>query len=331
MFFRKRRLALGTSQGIPPASVSDAEKGIVPLLTDNSLVVNSKWNDPCVLAENGGYTMWASCGDGFSGDISIYRLRSNDKLNWILAPGTPVLVRGAPGSTDARAVETPSVVYFQGQYHMFYTGYPFDGQDSKSYRILHATSQDGIAWAKDPVFIMGPNDPNNATPNLTYNQYVVGEPGAVVYQGVLVLYFAAIGADIGVGTMLETIGMTYSTDGVNWQPDRQVIRPDQAVYPRGSYYGFSTPAAVVVGTSVMVGYSIVQASPFRMIGIGTSISGNGADNWSLNPIPTLANDLPWRSSEIQSPAMLRDATGTDMWFGGNDGVHLSIGYMRFTP
>jgi predicted GH43/DUF377 family glycosyl hydrolase len=65
--------------------------------------------------------MWASADTNFSGHIKIYRLRSTDRIHWVLSPTTAVL-QSTPATFDAAGVETPTVTRFGGQYHMFYTG-----------------------------------------------------------------------------------------------------------------------------------------------------------------------------------------------------------------
>jgi beta-xylosidase len=103
------------------------------------------WNDPSVIKVGNQYVMYATSDNALDFNIGVYRLVSSDGLSWALSQSTPVLQAGAAGSWDARAVETPSVVYFNGQYHMFYTGYPVALTDPYSYKIGHATSADGIS------------------------------------------------------------------------------------------------------------------------------------------------------------------------------------------
>ena len=187
-----------------------------PILTRGSLLSGSDWNDPSVIKVGSQYVMYASSDNNFDLNIAIYRLVSNDGLNWTLNPSSPVFEAdpnpAMPLVWDHRAVETPSVVYFNGQYHLFYTGYPVIHTDAYSYKIGHATSADGITWVRDASYIVAPNDPYNTTPNLTFNQWISAEPAAVVFQNKLYLYFTAVGAKIGLGpgpgTPLQVIGLT---------------------------------------------------------------------------------------------------------------------------
>mgnify|MGYP002508013439 CR=1 FL=1 len=50
---------------------------------------------------------------------------------------------------DASGVWTGSVIYGEGKYHAFYTGYSLACEYQQT--ICHATSDDGITWEKDPA------------------------------------------------------------------------------------------------------------------------------------------------------------------------------------
>jgi hypothetical protein len=299
------------------------------ILTDEDLVANSKWNDPNVIYENNGWTMFASCGVGFTGEINIYRLRSTDRTTWTLSPNTPVLVKGTAGQWDDGAVETPSVVYYQGAYHMFYTGYPSGGQsDSKTYKIGRATSADGISWTKDASYLLAPTDPTNPTPTMDFRQWVCAEPGAIVVGASLYLYFSALGADAGVNTTLQTIGVSIY-NGSSWGAATQVLKPDQPTYPRASYYGYSTPQPCHYNGRIGLFFSVV-ADPWKQVFIANAFSANGTNTWTLNEFPVIGREFAWRSNEVLAPSPLQDDQGFHLWFAGNNGTNLSIGYTELS-
>src|SRR6056297_2446440 len=150
------------------------------LLVDNDdFFAGSHWNDPHVLYRGGQFVMYASSdsyvppGDGY---VRIFRLVSDDGKSWTMTNGgDPVLALGGSGEWDKHCTETPAVVYFNGQYHMFYTGYDVaydytdagadstwetadDDNASKHFKIGHATSPDGITWAKQGV-VVSPSSP----------------------------------------------------------------------------------------------------------------------------------------------------------------------------
>ncbi len=298
-----------------------------PILTRDSLLTGSDWNDPSVLKIGDQYVMYASSDQNFNFDIAIYRLISSDGLSWTLSPSTPVFVADSNGAAwDHRAVETPSVVYFNNQYHMFYTGYPVTHTDSYSYKIGHATSSDGISWARDASYVVTPNDPTNLTPNLTFNQWVAAEPAAVVFDNKIYLYFTAIGANAGLGTTFEVIGLTTSSDGISWSIPVSVLEPSQSLYPRATWIGYSTPNAIVLNNQMHLFFDVVQDSPWKQLKLHHAVSNNGMSGWVEDSAAIFSNSsFSWTSNEIRSPALLLDGTNLLMWFAGDNGSILGIG------
>ena len=113
----------------------------------------STWGDPTVLKVNEQFIMYASTlhndrANDTIEHISVYRLTSANGINWTLNPTTPVFDRTGAAAWNADGVETPSVVFFQNEYHMFYTSYPSDFSAASTYRICHAKSADGISWTR---------------------------------------------------------------------------------------------------------------------------------------------------------------------------------------
>lgn len=70
---------------------------------------------------------------------------SKDLVNWTELE--TALVPGEGSEPDADGVWTGSVIYGEGQYHIFYTGYNYHIEDQQT--ICHAVSDDGIHWTKD--------------------------------------------------------------------------------------------------------------------------------------------------------------------------------------
>jgi len=299
--------------------------GSNPLLTTGSQFANANWNDPSVIKVGNSYVMYASADINFSEDIKIYRLTSSDGDNWTLNPTSAVLSK-ATGLTDwdRKSVETPSVVFFNGTYHMFYTGYPISLNDVSDYKIGHATSADGINWTRDATYLLAPTDPLNILPDLSFDQYLVAEPGAVVFNGKLYVYFTASGADIGVNTTLETIGVIISSDGVNWSSPQQVLKPDQTLYPRVNYRGYSTPAAVVINNKMHLFYDVAE-DPFLQTKIHHAVSDDGITNFVQDAQEIFDRSMfAFTSTEIISPSPLLDGTQLKLYFAGRVGLDLSI-------
>jgi beta-fructofuranosidase len=59
----------------------------------------------------------------------------------------PALLPGGPGEPDADGCWTGAVIFGEGRYHAFYTGYSIKAAYQQT--ICHATSADGVTWTKD--------------------------------------------------------------------------------------------------------------------------------------------------------------------------------------
>ena len=70
---------------------------------------------------------------------------SEDLVHWEELP--TALYPGEGDEPDASGVWTGSVIYGEGKYHAFYTGYCLTAEYQQT--ICHATSDDGITWVKD--------------------------------------------------------------------------------------------------------------------------------------------------------------------------------------
>ncbi|MFV0528010.1 MAG: family 43 glycosylhydrolase [Lachnospiraceae bacterium] len=71
---------------------------------------------------------------------------SQDLVNWTELP--TALYPGEGDEPDASGIWTGAVIFGEGKYHAFYTGYALQAKYQQS--ICHATSEDGITWVKNP-------------------------------------------------------------------------------------------------------------------------------------------------------------------------------------
>jgi predicted GH43/DUF377 family glycosyl hydrolase len=310
-----------------------------PILTRDSQFAGSDWNDPSVIKVGNQYVMYASSDHSFDMNIAIYRMVSNNGLNWTLSPSTPVFSadRSSAGTWDHQAVETPSVVVFNGVYHMFYTSYPVTFTDASSYKIGHATSLDGINWTRDVNNpIVAPTEPTNPTPSPlppavpAFNQWVAAEPAAVVFNNKIYLYFTAVGANLNVGTTLEVIGLTTSADGLAWSTPQSILTPDQTLYPRTGgtidWIGYSTPMAAVLNGQMHMFFDVVQNSPWMQYKIHHASSGDGITGWTQDNLAIFNyTDFTWTSNQIRSPTVLLNGTSLYLWFAGDDTATQTLG------
>lgn len=294
-----------------------------PVFESGDFFSGSNWNDPHVITIDGTYVLYMSSNIAPDDVVRIYRFTSSDAMQWTLDPTTPVLEPSA-GQWDAKGVETPAVVYFRGAYHMFWTGYATTFSDSANFKIGHATSPDGIAWTKASSYIAAPTDPDGAI-NFDFNQFVVAEPGPVVFNDTLYLYFTALGANIGIGASLQVIGLMTSEDGQTWSAPQSVLEPDQTLYPRTSgvqYLGYSTPHGVVVNDEMHLFFDVVVNDPWQQVKLHHARSADGVSGW-VHYSQELFDyrDFSWTfdgsGGEIRSPAALVDGDTLYLWFAGH--------------
>lgn len=300
-----------------------------PILENGSLFSRANWNDPSIMRVGDNYVMYASAAKSFDENVKIYRMTSTDGRDWALSPSEPVLEK-SPDATawDSKSVETPSVVFYKGLYYLFYTGYATSHTDVGGYKVGYATSPDGITWTKVEKPLLEPTSPTG-NPNLDFNQYVVGEPGAVVFNNTLYVYFTAIGAHQSVGTTLQTIGVVSTSDGNTWSEPAMVLSPDQDTYPRGEgWAGFSTPSATVVNGSVHLFYDVVNEKPsWKQVALSHAVSANGLSGWKQDTEPLFKkDDFAWTAEEIRAPSALYENNMLTLWFAGhNKKANLGIG------
>ena len=320
----------GSTSDTAPVPTVDASKiaaacfqgGTTPELHIGSGFAGADWNDPHVLKVGGEYWMYASSNLGFAptppSPVQIYRFTSTDAVSWTLNPAAPVLTVIA-GQWDQGGNETPAVVSFGSKYHMFWTGYPdaWPNLNAFNFRIGHATSTDGIAWTKDATYLLGPSGVSG-----DFAQYIVGEPGPVVFNNTLFLYFTAVGVDAGLAASLQVIGvMTF--DGTTWSAPALVFKPDQTVYPRASnWVGYSTPNAAVIGGKVHVFVDVANDhgnDTWTQEALHHAYSSDGLTGWAQDAAPIRGlTDFAWTKREIRSPGAYVDGTTLRLYFAGDD-------------
>lgn len=279
------------------------------------------WNDPSVIKVGSQYVMYLTTSQTAGQDnISVYRAISADGINWDIKTEL-ILIPGNGGSFDEKKVETPSVIFFDGKYHMYYTGISDAGLIGFS--IGHAISLDGINWSKvgnEPVL-----SPSGKFTD--WNGFQVAEPGAVVFKNKIYLYFAAVGT-IGDGTkppfVKRSIGLAISDDGMTFENPQKVMG-QSALYPsENGFQGYSTPAATFYNGRLHLLYDVFQyrkgekPEEHLQVALHHAISSDGI-KWVEDSAPIFTREnFPWTRREIRSPSILYDNQELKMWFAGDD-------------
>ncbi len=282
--------------------------------------LDASWNDPTVLKVNGQYIMYASAAIGFpngNNKVKIYRMISSDGYTWSLSPATPV-VEPASGTYYGGGTETPSVVFFNGQYHMFLTVYP-GANVAGDFSISHATSTDGISWVMDTNSIL------ESDSTLDWKEIIVGEPGAIVYHDSLYLFFTAVGTNNNLP--VQSIGLIRSSNGTNFGAAIQVVTRPEDVYPAANNWSMlSTPSALAINDSIYLFTDVARIinGTWTQVALHQFKTFGNLSSWyhSNSPIHSM-EDFYWTngsfSSELRSITPLMDDNGRlRIWYAGNN-------------
>ena len=220
-----------------------------PIINVGDEIPGALWNDPAVLKENGQYIMYTSGVEGGlthpNDTVSVYRWLSNDGYDWTLNPTLPVLEADS-GTYYGGAIETPTVVFYKGEYHMYNTVYTVN--NPFLFKVSHATSLDGVTWQMDASAVLEPSA------NYTWMDTIVAEPGVMVKEDTLYLFYFA-GSSLGD----QSIGLVRSIDGVNFIDTTLTVTIPAEVYQNGNnYVGLSTPSPIMIGDTIYLFTDVVQ-------------------------------------------------------------------------
>ncbi|MBL8025978.1 MAG: T9SS type A sorting domain-containing protein [Fibrobacteres bacterium] len=275
------------------------------------------WNDPSLIVEGDSMVMYASASRGFAAiRVCIYRLVSKDGVSWRLSPDTAVLSPSQDSTAwDYGGIETPSVVYFNNKYHMYFTTYK-SLESVLLYRTGHASSSDGIHWTKTANPVISPTGKPT-----DFNAYFTAEPGAVVCKNEVLLYFTTMGFDTTVMSNQQTIGLARSSDGVNFSSPVQVIKPNQIQYPRkDGWLGFSAPSAIIIDDTMHVFATVVNDSAkWLQYAIHHFTSSDGQTNFASDSAQLLRRtDFRWTQDNIAAPVPVMFKNKFMLYFAGSD-------------
>lgn len=294
-----------------------------PVLPAGSLYPRALWNDPTLLKEGDQYVMWmtTSIETPFKPPIVPFRAVSDDHgKTWRLDPPTPVAL---PAGTQFVNIETPSVVKFHGQYHMFFSGIYPSGKPTLM-AVGHAVSADGKTWkvSPDPVLVQSEHIQD-------WNGFLVGEPGAIVQGDSIFVYFSAVGARVGgVPEQDQSIGLAITKDGEHFGPQKRVLVQAPIYPPEKGFAGYSTPSPFELNGRVHLLFDVVTSikgnnPDWQQVALHHAYSTtDGTGDFVQDALPIFTrNSFPWTQGEIIGPSALVDDGKVKIWFGG----HVTIG------
>ncbi len=288
-----------------------------PIIEYGDGMAGSPWNDPTVLKVNGQYIMYLSGVRGGlnhpNDTLAIYRWISPNGYNWTLNPTTSVL-RARAGTYYEGGVETPSVVFYKGKYHMYNTVYRTN--DPFQFKISHATSIDGISWNVDSIPVLEPSS------QLLWMSQITAEPGAMVKNDTLYLFFTTAGS---VG--FQNIGLVRTTDGRTFFDSTLTATLPTNIYPTSqNYAGISTPSPLLIGDTIFLFTDVAQfvfGNNWMQVALHQFKSYGDLNKWYYDSIPIHTRaDFSWTNgnylAEIRSITPLLDNNRLRIWYAGHN-------------
>ncbi|MBC8191452.1 MAG: T9SS type A sorting domain-containing protein [Candidatus Marinimicrobia bacterium] len=304
----------------------------------------------------------------FESNLSGHRVTS--AWNWWHWPGNPVFSPGVEGSYDGVAVYAPEVLFYEGQYHMWYTG-----DDGLRKRICHATSSDGINWDRDPGNPVLTSDPagwqdeylemprvvivddlfhmwfrtnaraGHATSldgtnwTLTPGPVLEGSSGTwdsdfVVFSDVIYQDSLFHGWYIGTRAAVARVGFATSPDGIEWTKDVEnnpVFDPSENGWDSQDLYASSV---VFNGEYYYMWYFAHDNTNSFTIGRATSMNGIDWNRTTVTePEIGFGESGSWNETASYYPTVLLNQGGYEIWYTGwsaNSNID-QIGYASMEP
>lgn len=198
----------------------------------------------------------------------------------------------------------PAVVFFQGQYWMYYSKAPFgDARPDNGYAIGIATSTDLENWTVAGEIL----------PAADYERNGLCAPGAIVLDGRLHLFYQTYG-----NGQRDAICHAVSDDGLTFtrNPTNPVVRA------QGDWNsGRAIDADVIVNGAELFLYFATRDPQMKiqMLGVASAPLASGFERSAWRQRCTesiLKPELPWEEECIEAPALCRHDGRLFMFYGG---------------
>lgn len=168
-------------------------------------------------ADTSMFRMWYGATSSYQGQVHVGYADSPDGSTWTKYVNNPLtsLEPGIPGAWDDWGNSPNSVLKSGSSYDVWFTAFEHNGGAIDHWRIGHATSTDGLEWAKTPDPVLEGTEPWEST-RLYFPEVVrIGDGYGMWYSGLIW------------SSDLAYIGYAVSPDGIHWGKwsDNPVISP----------------------------------------------------------------------------------------------------------
>lgn len=223
----------------------------------------------------------------------------------------PVLKIGNNQSWDQNSIGSPSVIYLNNKFNMW-----FEGHDGKNWRIGYASSNNATSWVKNDNYVIDILD--------SLNDKNAHDPKVIFLNQKYLMWYAS--SDNSINNI--HINFSSSLDEIHWNfPIQNVLIPGLIwETPKGISY----PYVFFVNGKYMMWYGAHGNHNGRFawrIGFATSDDGI---NWNKYPEPVLVADQAWEGSDVGNPSVLLEDEVYHMWYHADkdighavslDGIH----------
>ncbi|MFH0816758.1 MAG: M28 family peptidase [Methanobacteriota archaeon] len=186
----------------------------------------------CSVILDGTYKMW------YTGhDVDVTRVLYAESPDGVVWTKLGIAIANGTGrEPDSWGASSPTVLARNGSYVMWYTGW-----DGVEWRVMRATSADGLTWVKDGVALSrgGFND---------RDRMGASDPDVSIIDGEYVMRYTAT-EDMSVKSILEARSVdgiswmrtgAHIMPGMPWEADSKYVRASSAVVVDGIEYTFYT-------------------------------------------------------------------------------------------
>jgi predicted GH43/DUF377 family glycosyl hydrolase len=264
---------------------------------------------PSVVYDGSNYKMYYAGFDGSYYQIGL--ATSSDKINWQKYDIVPVLETGA--GWDSRYVTQPSVLFINGIYYMWYTGWAGGGLEN--YKIGYAISNNGVNWDKydfNPVL--------TASTIGNWDPVGVSSPSVVEVDGIYYMWFTGYSND---GS--TAIGLATSSDRINW--DWYQGNPVLEGNPSGWDKQVANCKVMELAGTYLMWYTGIDGDSAR-IGYAQSYEGVNWQKYSGNPVLNVGPES-WDIQAVEEPDVILDTYYFEMIYSGSNNLnHSQIGYAQ---
>ncbi len=252
----------------------------------------------------------------FLNTASVSGLNTLRSINpaWLQVATSERPLLGEPDNWDGLAVAKPVVLFSEGTFNLWYSGF-----DGTTWRIGLATSLDGHKWRRGGTVSISPGQsgPDQSLPTPTTGP---PKPGAPLLEDVAAVTnpqdLVALAEQRG-----EDIASLAKTSAV--PPVLAMGAPDT-----WDAAGVLAPSGLFGGQLFQMWYTGFNGTRWR---IGQATSPDGM-NWTRNGDGAVLNvtSEAWDSQHVGLPTIIWDGDVFKMWYAGSDGQIWRIGYATST-